>query len=78
MSICTGCGADIIWCVTERGKAMPVDAEPVPDGNVELRPDGDKTWAIVHGAGNRPLGVDALHLSHFVTCPKADQFRRRK
>ena len=33
---CKSCPAQVIWAVTERGKAMPVDAEPGPGGNVQL------------------------------------------
>jgi len=27
-SFCTRCGADILWCVTGKGKNMPVDPPP--------------------------------------------------
>lgn len=34
---CRSCGAEILWAVTENGKRMPVDAEPVPAGTILLR-----------------------------------------
>jgi hypothetical protein len=35
---CRSCNAEIVWASTAQGKFMPVDAESVPDGNVELTP----------------------------------------
>jgi hypothetical protein len=75
VATCRSCPARIVWCVTEAGKRMPVDAEPVPNGNVELRDQGHQVLAVVHG--QPPLGVDRLHLSHFATCPRAADHRRR-
>lgn len=41
MTTCRHCGARIRWVVTaKRGKPMPLDAEPSPEGNVVLRADG--------------------------------------
>lgn len=77
---CSSCGAPITWAVTTTGKRMPVDAEPAPNGNVELTPllsafNREPTEATVHA--QRPLGHEGpLHLSHFVTCPQADEWRR--
>ena len=74
-----GCHAPIIWAVTEKGKAMPVDADPDDDqGNVELVPNPDPSrqpLAIVHA--QRPLTTAPLHLPHHATCPDADSFRRK-
>lgn len=53
---------------------MPLDAEPRPDGNIYI--EGDK--AHVYPAGSLFPAPGPLHLSHFVTCPNADQHRRRK
>ena len=65
---CRSCGAEIIWCVTSKGKKMPVDAEP------EMR--------VVMIADNRKKGqVNAhmmpTHTSHFATCPNADDHRSK-
>lgn len=78
MAHCASCDREIRWVVTERGKRMPLDAEPVPDGNVELRVlDGQET-AIVHAAGQRPLtAVGPFYVSHFSTCPDAGSWRKR-
>lgn len=73
---CRSCGAPIGWCVTEAGKRIPLDAEPVPDGNM----------VVLAQFGNAPglaLPFDpAKHegwtrwRSHFATCPNADKHRR--
>jgi hypothetical protein len=35
---CRSCNAEIVWASTAQDKFVPVDAEPVPGGNVELAP----------------------------------------
>jgi len=45
-STCNGCGADIEWWITPKGKKMPIDP-----GSME---------------------------SHWGTCPKAQDFRKKK
>lgn len=35
---CGSCDAPIIWASTVKGRPMPVDAEPDPDGNILLEP----------------------------------------
>ena len=49
---------------------MPVDAQPTPLGNLAL--EGDFA-AVISGeyTGER-------YISHFVTCPDAKRWRRRK
>jgi hypothetical protein len=39
MIVCRSCGASIEWAITPNGKKMPLDKEPVADGNilVEMR-----------------------------------------
>jgi hypothetical protein len=70
---CRSCGAPIIWCVTASEKRMPLDAEPVADGNIVL--DGEK--ALYLGpAGQRALAADVKrYKSHFATCPNAKTHR---
>jgi len=73
---CRTCEAPIIWAVTERGKPMPVDAEPTPDGTVLLEPLGLGFRARVLPA-HRAFGRKDLRKSHFVLCPDAPKWRRR-
>lgn len=67
---CRSCAAPIIWARTEKGKAMPLDAEPDQRGNCWFD-DGGKMRV---GGADRP---DRLrYLSHFATCPQAATHRR--
>jgi len=68
---CRSCDAHIAWVRTPAGKLMPLDAQPNPAGNVEVR-DG---VAIVHH--QPPLTAEDLFMSHHATCPHADEWRRR-
>ncbi len=71
---CKGCDAEIVWRYTENGKAMPLDLRPIATyakGAYVLEEDGD------HCHPAQPL-LDAgkhMHMAHFATCPKADQFK---
>lgn len=68
-STCKGCYAPVWWVTTAaHGRAMPLDPDPTPDGNVTLNPDGR---AVVHGPGQLPLGVDPdeVYMPHHATCP---------
>jgi hypothetical protein len=81
VSTCRTCRASIMWAFTTSGKRIPVDADPVPDGNLALLPStmlGQDPTAIVVAPGAQLLGDDGVrYVSHFVTCPYADQHRRR-
>lgn len=76
-SPCNGCGAPVDWVrVAKTGKRMPLDPEPRADGNIGRIDGGDTVEYVLPGGGlfdDRPL-----YVSHFATCPKADQFRRPK
>ena len=62
---CRGCDARIEWVRTQAGRAMPVDAPLVVEQRLEA-------------TGDRPVVlIDAAHC-HFVTCPDAAQFSRRR
>jgi hypothetical protein len=90
---CRSCGAPIRWAVSQAsGKRIPLDVEPVDDGNivetgrthtsgapmVRYLKKSDRpifpSLALVVG-GEQP--VDARYVTHFATCPNADQHRRR-
>src|SRR6266540_5604536 len=66
------CKQPIIWTLTERGRDMPVDAEPSKGGNVALRwnADGDTVMSSVPKP-HLAFGRHDLHMSHFATCPDA-------
>ncbi len=69
---CRSCGAPVLWCRTEAGKMMPVDAEPVENGNLEVIRAGDRLIARVRG---EDLLGSHRYLSHFVTCPQSREWR---
>jgi hypothetical protein len=98
---CRSCGAAVLWCQLidksgdiirhedgpkkGRPKAIPVDFEPVANGNVQVADRGGAIVARVLGprdvaelrAKAEALRTDPrLRLNHFVTCPNADEHRR--
>lgn len=72
---CRSCGAPMIWTVTSSGRRMPVDAEPSSLGTFALEEEGDLVLAVlVPNAAQDTSGQ--LHMSHFATCPQADDWRK--
>ncbi len=68
-SVCNGCGASLIWAVTERGKRIPLNKP-------------EKRFILVfvrnlHG-DYYEARMRETYASHFNTCPKADEFRKEK
>lgn len=85
---CKSCDAQIVWAVTENGRRMPVDADPVPAGTILLRHlnVGEPPVAHVTTKTERAeLETQAvnrgdtfrLFVSHFATCPNATTHRQR-
>lgn len=79
---CRGCGAPIVWVPTLRGKSMPCDAEQVlyrarkgANGKI-VTPNGEVLSADIDVAPEEATGIG--YVSHFATCPAANEFRRRK
>jgi len=70
---CGSCGAAILWCKTESDRAMPLDAEPVPDGNVWINALG-RAVVVQKGTAISPPS----YKSHFATCPNAAKHRMPK
>ena len=80
MSKCKSCGAEIKWIKTFSGRSMPVDTE-----EIHFYADGGKdifvccNGAVIHGTrtdGQKPETYTG-YISHFATCPNADQHRKR-
>lgn len=85
-SSCRSCGAPVIWATTRAGKAMPVDAAPRSDGNIELvlnDVEGSPPIACYLKEGYRELPdgtryhVAERYVSHFVSCAQAKDWRRK-
>lgn len=74
---CRSCDAAIIWATTAGGKAMPVDAEPVEDGNVELASTNGHRGPVATVLTGPSLLGGPLRKSHFATCKDADTWRQR-
>lgn len=78
LGICRGCGKQIIWTQTVKGKSMPCDPEIIdfePGGGPEtfVTPDGK----VMRGKRAKSGGMVG-YISHFATCPQRDQFRKEK
>lgn len=79
MAKCKSCGKEIFFIKTKQGKFMPCDTAPhsviVGEGNmILLTKNGD----VVRGKpASYDDGADTTgYISHFSTCPAADQFRK--
>lgn len=74
-STCKRCPAQILWVASRGGKAMPLDAEPVPDGNIWLDHEG---FARYLKKGEVPPEGALRYVSHFSSCPFGPSFRKGK
>lgn len=79
---CKSCKAVILWIMTESGNKMPVNNDEV---TVVPDPKGKIFGATLDGKmvrGNLAMkGSEesiAIHVSHFATCPAAEDFRKRR
>lgn len=71
MPACRSCGAPILWARTVQGKAIPLDAQRSERGNIELR--GGTAHYVTPD-----INAELRYISHFATCPQADQHRKPK
>lgn len=62
-SICKGCGAEILWIRTVAGQFAPIDLK-------------EKSFFVLVGDDSAALRKG--HEPHFVTCPNADRFKKKK
>jgi len=74
---CKSCGASVYWAETKNGKRMPLDAEPVNNGQWLLffneRLQILKTRKVTKNDDPYQNRYD----SHFATCPNAKNHRKR-
>jgi len=75
MSTCRSCGARIEWVQTSKGKAMPLDPTPTPDGTVVVRA------GVGHVIGQlssiQVCADERRYAPHWATCPQASEWRGR-
>jgi len=64
---CKGCEKVVVWALDAEGKWIPLDPTP-PVYHVALDPKGQP----------RCLRAQAAMVSHFATCPKANEFSGSK
>ena len=77
MNVCLGCGEPIRWVLTERGRRMPLNPDPHPDGTVVVRLVDGRPRAHVLTGPELPAQEPAWR-PHWVTCPSAPEFRARQ
>lgn len=68
MATCSSCARVIYWGRTKSGARMPIDPQPVANGNIER--DGELIIVV------RPDKLTARFVSHYVTCPEAVKYRK--
>jgi hypothetical protein len=85
MSKCRSCGASVIWFVSEKGKPVIVDPEPIEEGNIIIKhgPGMDDEVAHYETKEEKEARLKAkipaartAYRSHFVTCPDAKKWRK--
>lgn len=75
ITICAGCGRQILWRFTPDGARMPLDPEPRPlaeRGTYVLR---NATHCRPSEPMFDPPGTEH-HMNHWSSCPNADEFKR--
>ncbi len=71
MAKCGTCGGEILWGVTEAGKRVPLNL-------AEKRfVRADMVTGSADLASEQDYVMVDTHLSHFATCPQADEHRRK-
>ncbi len=73
---CKSCRAEIIWVRTPKGKNMPLDATPVPEGDWMLDGEDDQGKTQVahyNSSAAAAEGGAARYQSHFKSCPNAQK-----
>jgi hypothetical protein len=73
---CRSCRRPVYWCVTGTGAAMPVDVEPVANGNIQLHRNGERILAV-YLTGDLTKVPGPRRVSHFATCKDAKNWRKR-
>ena len=78
---CRSCDAPMYWAMTNKGRRMPINPQPSPQGNVHLFKVHDMLKAAILGAAQLALARErgqTLYTSHFATCPKAANHRGKR
>ena len=77
---CRSCNAAIFYALSVTNqRPMPIDAVPVPGGNVLVRQGKKSTQLYAKVAGKSDGngdGQEERYTSHFATCPQASEWRK--
>ena len=73
---CRSCRRPILWAETEKGRRIPIDPQPVTDGNIVLHERHLHQAQLAIVRLSIPTGTDIRYKSHFATCPQASKFRK--
>jgi len=76
---CRSCRAPIRWVIVlPKMKRMPLDPEPVEDGNmwVDHTEDGTPVMSVALSGDGVPRNIPIRYVSHFVSCPDRDSWRK--
>lgn len=82
MSRCRSCGAEIIWVKMQSGKKMPCDPPLLPfwwspkGEHTLITQDGETVTGDLDGEPDEV--TDVGRISHWATCPHADNHRRKQ
>lgn len=77
MDHCRSCRAPIDWRVNLRtGRPAPIDADPVPDGDVLVMADG--RHSVIGRADPTPPADMLRFKNHWSTCPDAKAWKKRQ
>lgn len=74
---CGTCAKPILRVLTKLNNSSVVDADPSPDGTMTLTPTPQGLRALVVPKPDR-AGRDDLYISHFATCPDANEWRNKR
>jgi hypothetical protein len=74
------CDAEIFWVETQKGKLMPVDAEPTGIGNIVIVGRTLTGAVSVRYLSTREMedSTENRYTSHFATCVDAARYRRNR
>lgn len=78
ITTCRSCGARVFWARTDRGRLMPLDETPTPEGQFAVGRTSSGDLIARHRSKIEDLDpFTELYTCHFNTCPDAPVWRRR-
>lgn len=75
-SPCRKCGAPMVWVTMDpSGKKNPLDPEPTTAGRVVFIGDPESQNPRARSLKKGEAATSETFVSHFATCPNADEFK---